>query len=187
MGLDMKKFFVVISLLIGSLFYAASTAIATLADIRSGETKVISKSSKESITVYTTFVNLLTIEYVRIEDNLASTDPNYTNIRKYIAGMIKKSAHNIDPQLIESEVMYYGSEKYLNEYKALFIYLFDLHHITSSSPREIMYLIDENGRLTYFEARNMFKDGDKQVFDRSFLNRFSITKEKFKKEFNRDL
>ena len=50
-----------------------------------------------------------------------------------------------------------------------------------------MYLIDENGRLTYFEARNMFKDGDKQVFDRSFLNRFSITKEKFKKEFNRDL
>ena len=101
--------------------------------------------------------------------------------------MIEKSAHNIDPQLIESEVMYYGSEKYLNEYKALFIYLFDLHHITSSSPREIMYLIDENGRLTYFEARNMFKEGDKQVFDRSFLNRFSITKEKFKKEFNRDL
>ena len=28
MGLDMKKFFVVISLLIGSLFYSASTAIA---------------------------------------------------------------------------------------------------------------------------------------------------------------
>ena len=66
----MKKFFVVISLLIGSLFYSASTAIATLADIKPGETKVISKSSIESITVYTTFVNLLTIEYVRIENNL---------------------------------------------------------------------------------------------------------------------
>ena len=183
----MKKFFVVISLLIGYLFYSASTAISTLADIRPEETKVISKSSKESITVYTTFVNLLTIEYIRIEDNLARTDPNYTNIRKYIAGLIEKSAHNIDPQLIESEVILYGSEQYLNEYKGLFIYLFDLLHITSSSPREIMYLIDNKGRITYFEARNMFKEGDIQIFNRSFLNRFSITKEKFKKEFNRDL
>jgi hypothetical protein len=93
----------------------------------------------------------------------------------------------MDPKLIELKVLFSGSEKYLNEYKGLFMFLFNIKHITSSAPEEITYLIDADGRITYFEARNMFKNGDKQVFDRSLLSRFSVTKEKLKKRFNVDL
>jgi hypothetical protein len=187
MGLDMKKFFVVISVLIGSLFYSTNTAIVTLADIRPGETKVNSKNLHESILVYSAVTHLLTLEYVRIEDNLARSDRNYTHIRNYISALIEESSKNMDPKIIELKVLYSGSEKYLNEYKGLFMFLFNIKHITSSAPEEIMYTINKDGRITYFEARNMFRNGDIQVFDRSLLSRFSITKEKLKKRFDVDL
>jgi hypothetical protein len=187
MGFDMKKFFVRISVLIGFLFYAASTAIATVADIRPGETKVNSKNLNESILVYSAVTHLLTLEYVRIEDNLARSDRNYTTIRNYISALIEESSKNMDPKIIELKVLYSGSEKYLNEYKGLFMFLFNIKHITSSAPEEIKYTINKDGRVTYFEARNMFSKGDKQVYDRSLLSRFLITKEIIKKRFNVDL
>ena len=187
MGFDMKKFFVRISVLIGFLFYAASTAIATVADIRPGETKVNSKNLNESILVYSAVTHLLTLEYVRIEDNLARSDRNYTTIRNYISALIEESSKNMDPKIIELKVLYSGSEKYLNEYKGLFMFLFNIKHITSSAPEEIMYTINKDGRITYFEARNMFRNGDKQVFDRSLLSRFLITKEIIKKRFDVNL
>jgi len=132
-------------------------------------------------------LNISIPEYVRIEDNLARTDDNYIDIRNYIYALIEESANNMDPKLIELKVRYFGSGKYLNEYKGLFMYLFNIKHITSSAPEEISYTINKDGRVTYFEAKNMFRNGDKQVFDRSLLSRFLITKEKLKSRFNVDL
>ena len=175
----MKKFIIAVVALL-------SISLPTLAEVRPGETKVNSKNLNESILVYSAVTHLLTLEYVRIEDNLARTDRNYTNIRKYIYDLIE-TPNNIDPKLIELKVLYSGSEKYLNEYKGLFMFLFNIKHITSSAPEEITYTIDKDGRITYFEARNMFRNGDKQVFDRSLLSRFLITKEKLKKRFNVNL
>ena len=175
----MKKFIIAVVALL-------SISLPTFADVRPGETKVNSKNLNESILVYSAVTHLLTLEYVRIEDNLARTDRNYTDIRKYIYGLIE-TPNNIDPKLIELKVLYSGSEKYLNEYKGLFMFLFNIKHITSSAPEEITYTIDKDGRITYFEARNMFRNGDKQVFDRSLLSRFLITKEKLKKRFNVNL
>lgn len=175
----MKKFIIAVVALL-------SISLPTFAEVRPGETKVNSKNLNESILVYSAVTHLLTLEYLRIEDNLARTDRNYTDIRKYIYGLIE-TPNNIDPKLIELKVLYSGSEKYLNEYKGLFMFLFNIKHITSSAPEEITYTIDKDGRITYFEARNMFRNGDKQVFDRSLLSRFLITKEKLKKRFNVDL
>lgn len=175
----MKKFIIAVVALL-------SISLPTFADVRPGETKVNSKNLNESILVYSAVTHLLTLEYVRIEDNLARTDRNYTNIRKYIYDLIE-TPNNIDPKLIELKVLYSGSEKYLNEYKGLFMFLFNIKHITSSAPEEITYTIDKDGKITYFEARNMFRNGDKQVFDRSLLSRFLITKEKLKKRFNVNL
>lgn len=175
----MKKFIIAVVALL-------SISLPTFAEVRPGETKVNSKNLNESILIYSAVTHLLTLEYVRIEDNLARTDRNYTDIRKYIYGLIE-TPNNIDPKLIELKVLYSGSEKYLNEYKGLFMFLFNIKHITSSAPEEITYTIDKDGRITYFEARNMFRNGDKQVFDRSLLSRFLITKEKLKKRFNVDL
>ena len=175
----MKKFIIAVVALL-------SISLPTLAEVRPGETKVNSKNLNESILVYSAVTHLLTLEYVRIEDNLARTDRNYTDIRKYIYDLIE-TPNNIDPKLIELKVLYSGSEKYLNEYKGLFMFLFNIKHITSSAPEEITYTIDKDGRITYFEARNMFRNGDKQVFDRSLLSRFLITKEKLKKRFNVNL
>ena len=90
-------------------------------------------------------------------------------------------------KVIELKVQHFGSEKYLNEYKGLFMFLFNIKHLTSSAPEEIMYTINKDGRITYFEARSMFRKGDKQVFDRSLLSRFLITKGIIKKRFNVDL
>ena len=165
----MKKFIIAVVALL-------SISLPTFADVRPGETKVNSKNLNESILVYSAVTHLLTLEYVRIEDNLARTDRNYTNIRKYIYDLIE-TPNNIDPKLIELKVLYSGSEKYLNEYKGLFMFLFNIKHITSSAPEEITYTIDKDGKITYFEARNMFRNGDKQVFDRSLLSKFLITKE----------
>lgn len=175
----MKKFIIAVVALL-------SISLPTFAEVRPGETKVNSKNLNESILVYSAVTHLLTLEYLRIEDNLARTDRNYTDIRRYIYGLIE-TPNNIDPKLIELKVLYSGSEKYLNEYKGLFMFLFNIKHITSSAPEEITYTIDKDGRITYFEARNMFRNGDKQVFDRSLLSRFLITKEKLKKRFNVDL
>jgi hypothetical protein len=172
----MKKFIIAIITLLSSI-------VPSLADIRPGETKIISKNLNESILVYSAVTHLLTLEYVRIEDNLARRDRNYTNLRKYISDLIE-TPNNIDPKLIELKVLYSGSEKYLNEYKGLFMFLFNIKHITSSAPEEITYTINTDGRITYFEARNMFRNGDKQVFDRSLLQRFSITKSTLKNRFN---
>lgn len=176
----MKKFVIAIVALL-------SISLPIFADVRPGETKVTSKNLNESILVYSAVTHMLTLEYVRIEDNLARSDRNYTNLRKYISDLVEEKSSNMDPKLIELKVLYSGSEKYLNEYKGLFMFLFNIKHITSSAPEEITYLIDADGRITYFEARNMFKNGDKQVFDRSLLSRFSVTKEKLKKRFNVDL
>jgi hypothetical protein len=176
----MKKFVIAIVALL-------SISLPTFADVRPGETKVNSKNLKESIFVYKAVTHLLTLEYVKIEDNLARTDDNYTTIRNYISDLIEENSKNMDPKLIELKVLYSGSEKYLNEYKGLFMFLFNIKHITSSAPEEIMYTINKDGRVTYFEARNMFRNGDKQVFDRSLLSRFLITKEIIKKRFNVNL
>lgn len=176
----MKKFVIAIVALL-------SISLPTFADVRPGETKVTSKNLNESILVYSAVTHMLTLEYVRIEDNLARSDRNYTNLRKYISDLVEEKSSNMDPKLIELKVLYSGSEKYLNEYKGLFMFLFNIKHITSSAPEEITYTINTDGRITYFEARNMFKNGDKQVFDRSLLSKFSVTKEKLKKRFDVDL
>ena len=180
MGLDMKKFFV-------SALALLSITLPSLAEVKPGETKVNSKNLNESIMVYSAVTHLLTLEYVKIEDNLARSDDNYTTIRNYISALIEGSTDNMDPKVIELRVVHSGSEKYLNEYKGLFMFLFNIKHLTSSAPEEIMYTINKDGRITYFEARSMFRKGDKQVFDRSLLSRFLITKGIIKKRFNVDL
>ncbi len=175
-GNSMIQYIVVIMFLINSF--------PLFADSKPGETKIVTNNLHSAILIYSAVTHLLTLEYIRIEDNLSASDRNYTNLRKYIADLVDEKSSNMDPKLIESKVIHTGSEKYLNEYKGLFIFLFNMQYITSSAPEEITYCIDKDGRITYFEARNMFKYGDKQVYDRSLLRRFIITKETIQKRFN---
>jgi len=80
---------------------------------------------------------------------------------------------------IESYVNYLGSGRYMNEYKALYAHLLDQEYILYTIPQKVVYYINEKGRITYLEAYGILKKTDDQIFDRSLLQRFSITKQKF--------
>lgn len=62
--------------------------------------------------------------------------------------------------------------------------MFDFKYLLSSCPDEITYTLDEQGRILYFEARNVFIKGDIQIFDRALLQRFTVTKGMIKKQYN---
>lgn len=157
------------------------------ADIRPEETKVELKNYKDAIVVYATFVDLLRTEYIRNENSLVSNDKNFFQIRKMISRLLDESKHNLNPSLIEPYAASLGSVQFVNDYKALFVFLFDFKHLLTACPDEVTYYIDASGRITYLEARGIFKEDDKQVFDRDLLKRFSITRKKFKYQYNRNL
>jgi hypothetical protein len=94
---------------------------------------------------------------------------------------------NVDIDIIKPYVLSIGSQKYLNDYKGLFVFWFDLNHAFTACPSEITYYINKDGRITYLEARSVLKVDDKQVFDRNLLQRFTITRAKFKQRYNRDI
>jgi hypothetical protein len=62
--------------------------------------------------------------------------------------------------------------------------MFDFKYLLSSCPDEIIYTLDEQPRILYFEARNVFIKGDIQIFDRALLQRFTVTKGMIKKQYN---
>lgn len=157
------------------------------AHIRSGEKKVNLNNYKDAIVVYATFVDLLRTEYIKNENNLVSNDKNFFQIRKMISRLLDESKHNLNPSLIEPYAASLGSVQFVNDYKALFVFLFDFKHLLTACPDEVTYYIDASGRITYLEARGIFKEDDKQVFDRDLLKRFSITRKKFKSQYNRNL
>ena len=113
MGLDMKKFFVVISLLIGSLFYSASTAIAK------NDTVIISnvrKAMKFDACFSTEFCNNAKSDISKI----MSDDPdNYKSIFAGIKSLVVNNytcnVNDIIPILKQ-----YGSLRHILNYKKIF-------------------------------------------------------------------
>ena len=84
----------------------------------------------------------------------------------------------MDAKLITKYVVSVGSSRFLNEYKALFYTIHNEENLLCMYPDEINYILDDNGRILYFEAKNMLTKGTSQVYDRSLLQRFVITKQK---------
>lgn len=160
---------------------------ALQADIKPGETKVVVQEFREAINLYTLFVKILSTDYIKSQNSLISNDKNFNDILKMVHYLHGNNRRNVDIDIIKPYVLSIGSEKYLNEYKGLFIFWFDLHHALTACPSEITYYINKDGRITYLEARSVLKENDKQVFDRDLLQRFIITKAKFKQRYNCDL
>jgi glutamate mutase epsilon subunit len=176
----MKKSLIAIAAFLSITFSANAETI-------NDETKVVTETLKESIEVYTTFVLILKLEYYKFQNNLMDNDPNFYKISNIIESIINESKSNMNPTLIEPFVYSAGSGRFINEYKALFICIFNKEFATKSIAKEVTYMIDKNGRIAYLEAKGIFKPDNIQVFDRSLLKRFSVTRSKFKNPFKRDL
>jgi hypothetical protein len=164
-----------------------SIVTSAMSNPRTGETKVVSKNFKEAIEIYTLFVKILSTDYIKSQNNLIDNDKNFPEILKMVHYVLDENRRNVDLNSIESYVISKGSGKFLNDYKGLFVFWFDLKHALTACPSEITYFFDKNGRITYFEAKDVLKKNDKQIFDRTLLEKFSITKQKFKSRYNREL
>lgn len=153
----------------------------SFAGLLPGEKRIETTSTKQAIDIYTTFVNILQDEYMMIEENLISNDKdNFEKIRRKIyVHIFDRETRKTQLSTIESYVNYLGSGRYMNEYKALYAHLLDQEYIMYTIPQKVVYYINEKGRITYLEAFGIFKSTDDQIFDRSLLKRFSITKQKF--------
>lgn len=160
---------------------------AVQADIRPGERKVVQKDSREAIILYTVFVKILATDYIKSQNSLINNDKNFFDILKMVHYLHGNNRRNVDIDIIKPYVLSIGSQKYLNDYKGLFVFWFDLNHAFTACPSEITYYINKDGRITYLEARSVLKVDDKQVFDRNLLQRFTITRAKFKQRYNRDI
>ena len=151
--------------------------------IKAKEITITMKDNLNTIDIYSKFIRVLNFEFIHFQNQLIDNDANYYNIRNYIYTLLENK-RNVDPKLIKEYVSALGSSRYSNEYKILFFYMFDFKYLLSSCPDEIVYTVDKNGRILYFEARNVFKSGDTQIFDRSLLQRFVITKKKIKDQYH---
>ena len=148
---------------------------------KSKEKTIIMNNKSETITVYLYVRRMLLNGFVRVQNHLLIHDKeNFLKITDHINQLLSDPKNNMNPDIIESYVSYVGSSQYLNEYKGLFVYLFQKSLRFSGIPTELMYVLENNDRIVYFEARNLFKDGDKQVFDRGLLKKFKVTKSQIK-------
>ena len=163
-----------------------SISTASFAKNNPGETTIVLKNDLKTIDIYSKFIRVLKFEFIKFQNQLIDDDTeNYFKIRNHIYVLLQNK-RNVDPKLIIDYVSFLGSSRYVNEYKLLFFYMFDFKYLLSSCPDEIVYTVDENGRILYFEARNVFKSGDTQIFDKSLLQRFNITKKKIKDQYHLD-
>lgn len=160
---------------------------ALQAEIRPGETKVVLQDFREAIKLYTIFVKVLATDYIKSQNSLIDNDKNFFDILKMVHYLQGNNRRNVDIDIIKPYVLSLGSGRYLNDYKGLFIFWFDLHHALTACPTEITYYINKDGRITYLEARSVLKRDDKQVFDRNLLQRFTITRAKCKQRNKLDL
>jgi hypothetical protein len=147
----------------------------------SQERTIVMKDNLQTISIYCKVRKMVKMAYLRIENQLIRNDEeNFVKIKKYINGLLMDSKKRTDINAIESYVSYVGSSQYINEYKGLFVDMYHLNNTFVGTPDEVMYILDKNDRIVYFEARNLFKDGDKQVFDRELLRKFKVTKSQIK-------
>lgn len=151
--------------------------------IKAKETTFTMKDNLKTIDIYSKLIRVLKIEFIHFQNQLIDNDANYYDIRNYIYTLLENK-RNVDPSLIKGYVSALGSSRYSNEYKILFFYMFHFKYLLSSCPDEITYTLDEQGRILYFEARNVFIKGDIQIFDRALLQRFTVTKGMIKKQYN---
>jgi hypothetical protein len=151
--------------------------------IKAKETTFTMKDNLKTIDIYSKFIRVLKFEFINFQNQLIDNDANYFEIRNYIYTLLENK-RNVDPKLIKGYVSALGSSRYYNEYKILFFYMFDFKYLLSACPDEITYTLDEQGRILYFEARNVFIKGDTQIFDRALLQRFTVTKGMIKKQYN---
>ena len=168
MGLDMKKFFVVISLLLGFLSYTPSTAIAK------NDTVIISnerKAMKFDACFSTEFCNNAKSDIPKI----MSDDPD--NYKSIFAG-IKSLVVNNDTcnvNAIMPILKYYGSLRHVLNYKKMFHIYFRERYSMSTWPKSVYYIIDDKGYFVYVEFKDVFS-GQHLVFNQELLKSVRIHK-----------
>lgn len=98
----------------------------------------------------------------------------FHQIRNKIAEYVMKDKWHINPDVIRAYVRYHGSERYLNEYKVLYLKLHSDRYFFSS-PKECYLKVDEKGRIIYYEARNYHHKTSKQILDRDLLKTYNVS------------
>ena len=150
--------------------------------IRTSEKTVIVRNNiDETIEKYISVRRILLTEFLKVKEDLMSKDKdNFYKIQNEIYRIISADRKNMDAQLITKYVNSVGSGNYINEYKALFYTIHNEQNVLSMYPDELVYTLDDTGRIVYFKAKNMICKGTSQEYDRSLLQRFAITKQMMK-------
>lgn len=127
------------------------------------------------IYIHTRIIRAIVSDYTKNEHTLIKKDfYKYPQIKNKIYSFVKNNKWNINPEIIRAYVRYHGSEKYLNEYKALYLRAHKERYFLSI-PKECFFKVDDKGRITYYEARNYHTKDSKQILDRSLLKRFFVS------------
>ena len=150
--------------------------------VRTSEKTVFIKNNiEETIEKYISVRRILLTEFFKVKQDLMSKDKdNFYKIQNEIYRIISADRKNMDAQLITKYVNSVGSGNYINEYKALFYTIHNEQNVLSMYPDELVYTLDDTGRIVYFKAKNMICIGTSQEYDRSLLQRFAITKQMMK-------
>jgi hypothetical protein len=80
---------------------------------------------------------------------------NFYKIQNGIYRIASADRINIDAKLFTKYAYSLGSTRYSNEYKALFFAIHNEQNMLTMYPDELVYTIDNTGRIVYFKAKNM--------------------------------
>lgn len=105
-----------------------------------------------TIGVYAAVLQSLASEYKLTETNLISLDKNFDRIAESLTDIFNNKKQSVDPKILESKVHSFGSEQYVNEYKAPFLYIDSMINVFAV-PDEVRYVINKNGRITYMGSK----------------------------------
>lgn len=167
----MKKFFVVLSLFIGSLFCSANPAIAK------NDTIVISDLYKamEFDTYFSGIFSSLAKEDIR---EMMADDPNFKAICQDIKMMILNN-QICDVKSVVPILKQYGSLRHIMNYKKMFHIYFQEIKARLTWAESVYYIIDDSGNFVYVEFKNIY-EGRHLVFDQSLLKNVRVNKDMFK-------
>jgi len=154
--------------------------------VRTSEKTVIVRNNiDETIEKYISVRRILLTEFYKVKQDLMSKDKdNFYKIQDEIYRITSADRKNMDAKLIIKYVNSVGSGKYINEYKALFYSIHNEQNVLTMYPDELVYTLDNTGRIVYFKAKNMICKGTSQEYDRSLLQRFAVTKQMMKERIN---
>jgi hypothetical protein len=164
----MKTFFIVISVLIGSLFYSTNTAIS-----KNDTVIILNRNNAIKFDAY--FSSELCNNAKSDISKIMSDDPDnykfiFAGIKSLIVHYDTCNVHAIIPIL-----KHYGSLRHILNYKKMFHIYFRERYSLKTWAKSVYYIIDDKGYFVYVELKDVFP-GQHLVFTQDLLKSVKVHK-----------